>query len=137
MSDVVATNAEILVALRTFETVGQKDIPNIKANYALTKARRKATEASRDLEVLRIQLCEKHSAKNEDGTAKKTTVQNDRGEDVEGYDLADKAAFQAEYNALLAVSVTLEGTRAVTIEELSGTTLTGDELAGLGPLVIE
>ena len=137
MIDVVATNAEILLALRMFETVGPKKVPNVKANYALTKARRKFGEAAKDLDATRLSLCEQYAHKNEDGTAKHTTVKNDLGQDVDGFDLEDQVGFATAYNALLAISVTVEGVRAVTLDELEGTDLTLDELAGLGPLVTE
>lgn len=138
MSDVVMTNAEVLIALRTFGTAGTKTIPNVKANYALAKARRKLTETAKDIDTTRLELCEKYAARNEDGTAKKTTVRNDLGEDVEGFDLGEHAkAFADDYNALLALSETLDGVRSVTTDELAGASLTNDELTGLGPLVTE
>jgi hypothetical protein len=138
MSEVVMTNADILIALRTFSgPAGKKDVPNVKANYALTKARRKLQEAAKDLDTTRVSLCEQHSAKNEDGSAKRKTVKNEQGADVEGYDITDEAAFAKDYNALLEVSVTLEGVRAVTTDELGGAMFTNDELFGLGALVTE
>lgn len=137
MADVVLTNAEVLVALRAFQTVGGKTIPNVKAAYALTKARRKLAEAAKDIDATRIQLCEQFAAKHEDGSAKHKLVRNDLGEEVDGFDLADEAGFVAAYNTLLALSSAVEGVRAVTVEELTGANFSTDELGALGPLVIE
>ncbi len=116
------TNRELLIATGTVEqpagivALSKRDITDIKASYAITKAIRKAGEALTGVEKDRLALAEKCGLRPGDPITP---------EFLEGW------------NVMLDDTVTLDGVRAVTIAELQGSGATPQELLHAGPFVIE
>lgn len=144
MSDLTLTGAQLLEARVPLSALGGFAIPNIKGSYALARLKRKAQTELEDLEQARLALCIKH-ATQENGEPVKLPDDT--------YDIRDLKAFQVEWTALLAETVTLTNCRAIKASEFDGATqlvrrtgseppeiirgIPADFLFALGPLVLD
>lgn len=122
------TVGELLTAVPGLQAIGAVEIPSVIASYAIAKAKKKATGELETIEAARVALCERHAQRNAEGVITRVDGQ---------YQFVDPAAFQAQWQALLAESITLPGVRAVTVTELAGATVSPDVLFSLGPFVVE
>jgi hypothetical protein len=129
MRETALTNRDLLLASGALRSIGPKTIKNIRAAFAIAVLKRVANDALQDLEAARVALCEQHAAK--DGEGGKPVKLPDGT-----YDIPDRAAFEAEFNKLLDIKITL-ACAPILLAHLDGSEgFTADELFQLGPLVI-
>lgn len=112
------TNEQLLIALGTIDApaglvlLAKRDIRDIKASYAITKAIRKAGEHLAGIEK------DRQAAGGPTHAGELPTPE-----------------FLAKWQVILADTVTLEGVRAVTLAELDGSGATPQELLQAGPFI--
>lgn len=140
------TKKELVEAAPFIQAISTFTVPEIRAVAALATIKRKAAGYLEDIEAARKALVDKHVCKDESGKA--MTLPDNT------YDLRDLAAFSAEWNALLAETLTLTNCRAIKMSEFAGATqlvkskddktppeilrgVPADLLFGLGPFVID
>ncbi len=137
------TLGELVAAVPGLQAIGDYAVPSTIASYALRKAKVKAAAELETLEATRVALCEAHAIKDDTGAPVRVDGQ---------YQFADLAAFEADWQKLLAEHVTLHDVRAVTVAELEGASrvipqvggppavvrgIPSDVLFALGPFVAD
>lgn len=135
MADLTLTNAQLLTALGTHADPGglmalsKRNITNIKASYAITKAILACEKPAEAIEKERVKLVERFAAKDADGQP--VQLENNLVQ------IGDVDGFNAAFATLLNEEVTLHNVRAVTVDELDGSGATPRELLTAGPFVVE
>jgi hypothetical protein len=130
MADLTITHADLWQALAAPQgtdaplvRVAKLDLPIITSN-ALRKLKRKAVDAVTDVQESHTVLSEKYAMRDDDGNKVPAPEGN-------GWLLADADGYKAEFEALMAESVTLADCRKITLKELGDAKISAETLDAL------